>query len=78
MKSLERAFAVLNTYHTEVDDIRQFLKSITGITDLNFSYNRHMVCFLIQHSASMHIFMSQIRDLSMVYSLYLFAKSSVA
>ncbi|CAD6212266.1 unnamed protein product [Miscanthus lutarioriparius] len=43
MKSLERAFAVLNTYHTEVDDIRQFLKSITGITDLNFSYNRHML-----------------------------------
>jgi hypothetical protein len=59
MKSPERAYVVLNTFHTEVDDICQFLKSLSGITDLNFSYMGHMVCFLIQYSASMHIFMSQ-------------------
>lgn len=59
MKSLERACVVLYTAHTEVDDIRQFLKSLSGITDLNFSYKGDMVCFLFQHSASMHIFMSQ-------------------
>ncbi|XP_066387280.1 putative F-box/LRR-repeat protein At4g13960 isoform X2 [Miscanthus floridulus] len=44
MKSLERACAVLNTYyHTEVDDIRQFLKSLSGVTDLNFSYEGNML-----------------------------------
>ncbi|CAD6250934.1 unnamed protein product [Miscanthus lutarioriparius] len=42
MKSLERACLVLDTDDTDVDDIRQFLKSLSGITDLNFSYEGDM------------------------------------
>ncbi|WVZ57896.1 hypothetical protein U9M48_008231 [Paspalum notatum var. saurae] len=43
MESLETAYASLNTYDDiEDDDIRQFLKGLSGVTDLNFSYNGTM------------------------------------
>jgi len=44
MESLKTAFADINKNKTKVDDIPQFLKGLSGATDLNLE---QLVCFLI-------------------------------